>query len=139
MKHFALYELVDKATFEKEGQAAWLHFDTNTLIALDDLREFFGVPITVNNWHAGGSFQFRGYRPPDCTVGAKGSYHRQGMAFDCDVEGYSAEAARHMIIATAQVDRLIARILRIEGGVNWLHFDLGAIPAGHERIYVFKA
>jgi hypothetical protein len=138
MKHFKLFELVSQSTFEEKGEEAWQLFNTEALIALDDLRDFFGKNITVNNWHSGGPMQWRGYRSHDCTIGAKASQHRKGNAFDCTIQGYSAAEARSMIIAH-QDDPLLERIQRIEDGVSWLHFDLGAPPNGKKRIYLFKA
>src|SRR3990170_2749999 len=130
MKHFKLYELVDKATYETRGEEAWQLFDTDALIMLDDLREFFNAAVTVNNWHAGGPFQFRGYRPPTYKPGVTpGSYHRKGKAFDCDVAGHTALECRKMIVAAAKVDNpLVAKINRLEGNVSWLHADIGRVP-----------
>jgi len=140
MRHFRLEELVDKETFKQRGEEAWQLFTSDALIMLDDLREFFNTPITVNNWHSGGPFQFRGYRPPTYKPGVTpGSYHRKGMAFDCDVAGHTAFECRKMIVAAAKVDNpLVAKINRVEGDVNWLHIDCGKVPNGR-RIYVFQA
>ena len=105
-----------------------------TLVALINLREFFGVPITVNNWHIGGSFQYRGFRPSDCKVGAKMSQHRFGNAFDCDIKGYTAEQARQKILAN-QDHLLLRSITRLEAGTSWVHFDLKPLQ---RKIHVFK-
>ena len=137
MKHFQLYEIVDRKTFETKGNAALALFNIEALIALDDLREFFGKNITVNNWHSGGPMQWRGLRTEACKIGAKASQHRKGNAFDCSVQGYTAQEARAEIIAH-QNDPLLSRIMRIEDGVSWLHFDLGIPPKGKDRIYLFK-
>jgi len=117
------------------GNHAWLLFQSNALIALEKLREFFGVPVTVNNWHIGGSFQYRGYRPPNCKVGAKISQHKFGNAFDCDIKGYTAEEARQKILAN-QDDPLLMKIMRLEGNVKWVHIDCLPVKNG---IHVFKA
>jgi hypothetical protein len=139
MKYFKLQEIIDKETYETEGQNAWLHFSTDALIMLDDLREFFGVPITVNNWHTGGTFQFRGYRPPSYpkSLSPLGSAHRYGMAFDCDIKGFSAERARTEILENKD-SPLLANITRLEGDKNWVHLDMMKVVA-NERIYVFSA
>ena len=139
MKHFTLEELVDKATFETEGEAAWLHFDTSALIMLDDLREYFDAPITVNNWHQGGQFQFRGFRSPTYQPGiTPGSAHRIGKAFDFDVHGLTAIMSRGMIISH-QNDTRLSKIMRLEDHVNWVHADIMSIPEERERIYLFRA
>ncbi len=121
-KHFKIYELVDKHTFEKFGEDAWMFFNPLALMSLDGIREFFGVPVTVNNWKWGGGLQYRGLRPVYYTSGATYSQHRFGNSFDLDVKGVSAEDVRKVI--TANKDCLEFRhITCIEGSVSWLHFD----------------
>jgi uncharacterized protein YcbK (DUF882 family) len=101
------------------------------------VREFFGKPVTVNNWKWGGSFQYRGYRPPHCMVGAAQSYHKRGMAFDFDVKGLTADVVRGFI-KEHQDDPLLHLIMRMESEVSWCHIDIGNIPDGKQRIYCFK-
>jgi len=140
MRHFKLYELVDKETYETYGEDAWNLFHPDALLMLDDLRDFFNVPVTVNNWHSGGQFQFRGYRPPSYMPGiTPGSMHRVGKAFDFDVKDHSASAARKMIIvASKEGNPLVERVTRMEEGVNWVHADIARLPAGVEKIHLFK-
>ncbi len=137
LKHFKLYELVDRKTFETEGNAAWNHFTDDILLCLDGLRDFFGRSVTVNNWMAGGQFQFRGYRPPWYDGGATHSQHRRGNAFDCDIMGMPAKQARQEIIDNKDNPLLIA-IMRMENNVSWIHADCGPIPEGKARIYLFN-
>ncbi len=121
-EHFAIQELVDRATYERFGVGAWQFLSQEGLIALDGIREYFGKPVIVNTWHRGGSFQYRGLRPRSCDIGAEYSQHRLGNAFDCDVSGVSAEEVRREIL-THPNDPRLHRITCIEAGVNWLHFD----------------
>jgi hypothetical protein len=145
MRHFKPWELVDKSTHETMGDACLTLFEPDALIALDDLRDFFGVPLTCNNWHSGGPFEWRGARTPDKCIelGAPHSAHMadplRGIlctAFDCDVEGMTAGDARRLIVL-AKDTHLVKLIQRIEGGVSWLHFDLMPPPKGETRIYTF--
>ena len=138
MKYFQLYELVDRHTFETQGEEAWGLFNPEVLIALDDLREFFDAPITVNAWHDfNGGYQWRGWRTPEkaAELGAPHSQHAKGNAFDVDVRGYTGEQARQAIILHKD-DLLLKRIMRLEAAKPWVHFDL--MPMAN-RIYVFKA
>jgi hypothetical protein len=137
MKYFELYELVDKATYERMGEAAWGLFNPEILIALDDLREFLDTPLTVNTWYKGGDKQYRGYRSPECTEGATKSQHRLGNAFDALPKIMTAEEARRKILAD-QDNPLVCRITRLEAGVVWIHFDLLRLTADKQRIYIFK-
>ena len=139
MNHFELHELIDRATFQKYGEEAWKLFHPDALEALSGIREFFDVPVTVNNWWNGvGSFQYRGYRPPDCRIGALQSYHKRGMAFDLDIRYHEADDVRRIILEN-QDNPLLAKIRRLEADVSWVHFDIGEPPEGKDRIYLFKA
>jgi hypothetical protein len=137
MKYFKLEELIDRATFYLYGEDAWKLLNPDALDALDGIREFFNSPVTVNNWFGGGPFQYRGYRSENCPVGAKGSYHKRGMAFDLDVKGKDADEVRKIILDN-QENPLLQKIQRMEANVIWVHFDTGKIPNGKKRIYLFK-
>ena len=138
MKYFQLYELVDRVTFQKWGESSWNLLNPIALEALDGIREFFGVPVIVNNWYGGGQLQFRGYRPVDCQIGSIDSYHKRGMAFDLNIQGLEAEEARQIIIENRD-NPLLINIQRMENYVNWVHFDIGSLTKEQNRIYLFKA
>ena len=133
-RHFDIEELVDPETFRRFGGSSWMFLNPAALSALDDLREFFGVPVTVNNWHKGGPFRYRGFRPRSCTVGGEYSQHRLGNAFDCDIKGVTADEARQRILANKDDVRLM-HITCLEDKVNWVHFDCRNIP---DRIRVVQ-
>ena len=136
-EHFQLHELVDRATFQSWGEGAWKLLNPDALEAIDGIRKFFAAPVTVNNWRWGGPFQYRGYRGPECPVGAPLSQHRRGNAFDCDVKGVPAAEARRIIMEN-QDNPCLVKIMRMEDGVNWLHIDCGTPPWGKTRIYLFQ-
>jgi hypothetical protein len=138
MKYFELYELVDRNTFQKWGENAWNLLHPDALDALDGIREFFGVPVIVNNWYGGGQLQFRGYRPADCMIGTLNSYHKRGMAFDSNIKGFDSEDARQIIIENRD-NPLLIKIQRMENYVDWIHFDIGSLTKEQNRIYLFKA
>jgi hypothetical protein len=138
LKYFSLEEIVDPRTFKEYGHKAWQLFPPDSLEMLDNVREFLGVPLTVNDWHNGGTYQFSGYRPSWCNVGAKLSAHRVGKGFDCKSKDMTAEEMRTKILADIN-NPLLAKINRLEGEVSWLHLDSMQPPQGKERIYIFKA
>jgi hypothetical protein len=136
--HFRIEELVDPDTLSKYGEdVCWEFFPDSSIDMLRGIRDFFDVPITINNWVFGGSFRFRGYRPPSCKIGAAHSYHRSGRAFDFDVKGLTAAQARKMILDNND-DQRLKGIWRMEDGVSWVHVDSGNPPDGKDRIYLFK-
>jgi hypothetical protein len=142
MRHFQAYELVDELLYNRMGDDCLKLFEPEALIALDDFEDFFGRPVVVNNWHAGGALQHRGYRPHAVQV-ALGtvktiSQHELGNAFDCTIHDIDAETARQRILEN-QDNSLLVRITRMESGVPWVHFDLKELPEGVQRIHLFTA
>lgn len=134
MKYFQLEELISEATYKRMGDEVITVFNPHALLSLDNLREFFGVPITINNWHIGGKFNWRGYRDAGYKYFNSRSEHAKGNAFDLDVAGMTAEQARQKIIANKD-DPLLIGIQRMENKVNWVHFDLRPVA---NRIRLFN-
>ena len=147
MKYFQPYELVDKLTYSQKGYDSLALFTPQILLALDNVREFFGKPITVNNWHEGGPFQWRGWRteaeadkllglPPGTHPGHE--QHSLGNAFDFDIQGLTAEQVRTMIVAY-QDRPLLSGITRLEANTSWVHMDCKVLVTPLKRIHVFIA
>jgi hypothetical protein len=134
-KHFKAYELVDKETYEKFGENSFMFFDVIALKTLDGVREYFGKPITVNNWKSGGSMDSRGLRTIKDKTGAAYGQHRFGRAFDFSVQGMTAEEVRKIIIEN-QDKEPFNNISAIELNVSWIHIDFRNID--HKGIYLFK-
>ena len=93
--HFDLRELVDPSTFENEGENAINFIDSRIPVLLEKIRQLCGnKPMTINTWHVGGKFQYRGFRPQYVKVGAAKSMHKSGKAVDFDVKGMTADEVR---------------------------------------------
>ena len=95
-EHFDIKELVDKKTYDSLGKRSIELLDPYMLWTIDRLRERYGS-ITINNWAWGGQYQFSGFRPKNCSIGALYSQHRLGKAFDLKFKDYSAEQIRALI------------------------------------------
>lgn len=132
--HFDVMELVPEAVFKRFGLGSWQFLNPIALQGLDGIRDFFDRPITCNDWHRRGHYQFRGFRPRTCEVGAEFSQHRLGNAFDLDITSVPAEQARQQILAHPDDPRL-QLITCMEAGVNWLHVDFRNIP---DRIRIVR-
>lgn len=120
-RHFRLEELVDPGTFAALGQRAWQLLDPVMLWTMDQLRDLHG-PMVCNDWHRGGSFRFRGYRPPLEKTGATYSLHRCGKAFDVHFTQAQVAAVRADILARPELPAYSA-ITALEVDVAWLHCD----------------
>ncbi len=134
--HFDIKEFVPKSVYDKYGDGAIKFIDLRLVHILERIREICGdKAITINNWSYGGKFQYRGYRPPECTVGALKSMHKLGRAVDFDVKGMSAEQVRQSI-RDNQDELLSMGLTRMESGVSWVHIDNK--ETGLKYIYEFK-
>jgi hypothetical protein len=143
-KYFRIEELVDPVTFQDRGEKALELLHADMLYSLDMMRERYGRPITVNNWHRvkpsdpkfyldpvwrrnNGVFIFRGFRPAWCTEGGKYSQHRLGAGFDFDVQGLTAADVRADIRKHPD-DPAFYAIRAVELDVPWVHVDGRNIP-----------
>ena len=61
-KHFRIEELVSEKVFKKYGQKAWEFIKPEIILFLDEIREYYGKPVIVNNWLYGGELKQRGLR-----------------------------------------------------------------------------
>ncbi len=135
-KYFQLQELVPKQLYASHGMRAWDLFDPKAIDTLDWFRENINLPITVNNWLWGGKDQYRGYRPRDCNIGAAKSAHKEGMAFDFSVKGWTDEQTKAWIEANKQRLPYPIRI-EIENTNSKVHFDVRPF-VGTEKIKYFN-
>jgi hypothetical protein len=120
LKHFAPWEFVPRIFYEKTGADCLQLVNSVMLITADDIRDFFGKPVTCNDYLNGGQNEFRGFRPASCTIGGTESMHRIGGALDLTILDVSAEEARQAIIKHRDK---FPYITRMESGVEWVHVD----------------
>lgn len=135
-KYFQISELVCNHTHSKWGERAWQFLDTAFLECLLIIRrDILQVPMTCNSSAA----SQRGLRCNRCEF-VKGknsiylSSHILGKAGDFTVSGMTAEQARQRIMANAN---MFPCNIRLEGGVNWLHFDVLPQFGVTDKVYIF--
>jgi len=120
-KYFQPYELVPRATYEllkDKPWRIWQLFDPRTLQVGDLIRIRYGKMV-ANTWYWNGVCQYRGWRPPGCSVGTEYSQHCFGRAEDLVPVQCTAEEIRQDIIK----GNAFHWITCIEEGIPWLHFD----------------
>ncbi len=131
---FNIKELVSERVYRAYGNDAWALFSPDLLKCLMLIREGIGRPITVNNWHAGGNFDERGFRENlsdicvDKTSSGKlyTSGHVLGMAVDFDVKGMTANEVRCWITEMEEIFPCKIRLERKLNGkyISWVHLDV---------------
>ena len=136
--YFQIRELVCDHTFSRWGERAWQFLDTNFLACLLIIRrDILQAPMVCNHDEA----DQRGLRCNRCElVKDKSSVylssHVLGKAGDFTVRGLTAQEARSRIRSMAH---LLPCPIRLEGGVNWLHFDVLPQFGITDKVYEFTA
>lgn len=136
--YFQIRELVCGHTFSEWGERAWQFLDTNFLACLLIIRrDILQAPMVCNHDEA----DQRGLRCNRCElVKDKSSVylssHVLGKAGDFTVRGLTAQEARSRIRSMAH---LLPCPIRLEGGVNWLHFDVLPQFGITDKVYEFTA
>ena len=136
--NFYLQEFVDEGTYKQWGDNSIWFVDPRIITLAQFIRERLGKPCTVNNWHGGGKFQYSGFRPPPCTVGASLSQHRFGRAIDLKVKDMTADEVRADIIGNYDIYSK-AGLTTIEDGEyapSWCHIDIRT--TGMDQLKIVK-
>lgn len=139
--NFDIREFVPAETYNRwRNKSIW--FIRPEIISIAEFyKSFFknyfkadNVLVTVNNYMFSGNLQYRGYRPPSCTVGARESQHRFGSAFDCsftivkdDQRIVPAMSVIYTAIKNNEKEFLKAGVTTIEDvkyTPTWLHTDI---------------
>lgn len=127
---FKLYELLPKNFYEDHYNSSnlpklWNMFDYRLKYTIHMLRKRYGTLI-ANDWYWGGVNQYRGWRPTDCTVGAKFSQHKYGRAIDLKTPRTARKKASDIRedILRDPFHEDFKYITCVEMGVSWLHFDV---------------
>lgn len=137
-RYFQVRELVCDHTFSKWGERSWQFLDTDWLHSLLIIRrDILQAPMVCND----GAATQRGLRCNRCELvrGKDSVYlssHILGKAGDFTVKGMTAQEARTRIKNNAH---LLPCPIRMEGGVNWLHFDVLPQYGLDVKVYEFTA
>ena len=154
-QYFDPEELVSKRVYDsfKNKDEIYDRFNIKLKAVVVYLREeCFKVPFYCNNWKhyeeqlktktvaqlekelGVDIMEYRGYREPEYTLGAKKSQHREWNALDLDIKGFTAEQARLIVL---RFMKNLPFPIRIERGVNWFHIDTANTT--YHRICMFSA
>lgn len=140
-ENFDIREFVPIETYNRwRAKSIW--FVRPEIISIAEFYKVFfknyfkadNVLVTVNNYMFGGQLQYRGYRPPSCTIGAGESQHRFGSAFDCSltiIKGNQRSTPSYADVQAALIynekEIIKAGITTIEDTTytpTWLHTDI---------------
>lgn len=127
-KHFSIEELVNPSLLKYYGDRAIYLLNPAAVAGLCEIRHWAGIPMTVNNWHVGGSYKNSGVRPHNTNVGARRSPHKLGLAFDVKVE--DPQRLWDNLVAQSKYVAFLSGLMRMEdfaytqgNNTPWIHLD----------------
>lgn len=123
--HFDVREFVPPQIWNKYGEKSIWFIDPKIIQIATFYREFFNVPIVINNWYIGGKFMYRGYRPPRVNIGSEFSQHKMGRAFDCHSPSITPQEMYKLILdnPTKFQEAGLTTLENIIFTNTWLHSD----------------
>ena len=124
-KDFILQEFVPKEIFEQFGERSLMFIDPMLPALVQAIRNAFGVPVTLNTWHIGGTRNECGYRVPNTTTGAKYSQHKFGRAADLHCADLSVKEMFDIVNNNFKGLSFLGltTIENINSTPTWLHID----------------
>jgi len=87
------------------------------------IRDRFGRPMTINNYLAGGNYQYSAFRDSSCQIGAANSQHRHGRAIDFRIKGMEPADIREDIRLHFDLFRGTGLTTMEADTPTWVHVD----------------
>lgn len=124
--HFKLEEFIDPDIFSQYGDQSVQFLDDRLIHLANAIREYYGVAVTINNWHLHGQFSQRGLRRFDTTTGAKMSQHKFGRAIDINIAGKTPQEIYADILENEKMfmEFGLTTIENIHATPTWNHLDV---------------
>lgn len=123
-KNFIIQEFVPPSIYERFGESSIWFIDQRIILLAQFFRDMYG-PITINNWHTGGIYDSRGFRPPNDPDGGFLSQHKFGRAVDLGFRNAPAEVVRNYIRKDfIRLNKEFGLTTIEEGTPTWVHLDL---------------
>jgi len=123
-KDFELGEFIDPATWMVRGEKSIELIDTRLITLTQFFRDYFAVPITINNWHQGGQYKESGLRTFLTKTGATYSQHKFGRAADLKLSGLDTEEVRHEIRRNWKAFKQAGLTCIEMDTPTWVHIDV---------------
>jgi hypothetical protein len=97
-------------------------------ILMQFLRDSYGKPIIINNWHVGGNLDGRCYRLPDDNAYTLYSDHSRGDAVDFNVEGLTSDQVYQDMLYKYSADLIRLGVTSMEQNTEgWTHLGLSDV------------
>lgn len=123
---FKLNEFVPRKIYERFGEKSIQFIDMRMVNLVQMIRDNFDVPITINNWATGGTYNESGFRDALTKNGAELSQHKMGRAADLKFKGKTAKEVYDAILADREYwyEQGLRCMEDINHTPTWLHIDI---------------
>lgn len=124
-EHFLIQEFIPIEIFLQYGNNSQWFIDPRIVNICEWIRVKTGHAVTINNWHTGGQYNYSGFRPPLCKIGATLSQHRFGRAVDIKIAGLTVEEVFALIKRNfIELNKLgLTTVENIAATLTWNHLD----------------
>jgi len=122
-KNFWLQEFLPPDLYEMSPQSGIWMIDRRIINIAQFIRERYGKPVTINNWHSGGQYKESGFRNPFTKTGALLSQHKFGRAIDAKIDGLHPEEIREDIRQNYALFRVVGLTTIEVDTPTWVHMD----------------
>jgi hypothetical protein len=126
--NFNLQDFVHPSAFNSMDDKGLSLLHPDLIDSTQKLREHLKVPMIINNWNYGGTFQNRGWRPQNSKVGAAKSLHKKGAAIDFHSPDLKMKDLFVLVWNARQwiVENTAFRIIEnFEFTPGWIHLAIG--------------
>lgn len=138
-EHFSLVEFVSQPVWNQFHESALWFIDPRLITSVEWLRKMLKVPLVCNNWHTGGTFQNRGFRPQGSPNFKPFSQHSFGRALDLSSPEMPHKDVYKWVLDNQDLilaNTAFTTIEDIEIAGTWLHADIRSRPNAKELLVV---
>jgi hypothetical protein len=134
-KYFSIKEIFPQELITLPADYLWGLMDQKLLKTIDDIRGALGYPITINNYKLG--YNYSGFRPKNCSIGASKSDHKSGFAVDLKCNRMSNEALFNYIYGNQHLFPFITKMENLDSTPTWVHISTKQYCKNQTGIHVF--
>ena len=144
--NFILQEFVSRRVYEDRGERSWELLDEKLLRSLQEIREYTGGRVVLNDWYWKGNREYQVFREMEYYGGRSFSQHAFGRAADPRLYNsnssgggkMTADESRALILSMKRMGKL-EFVTAMEDIVDWLHIDCRMTErGGEEDLFIFK-